>query len=200
MSRKEPYIEGEDKEERGISLKGGSIRFKTFIIKKKEAYYVPESLQRYLGKDFHSLMPSHYSKDEERERRDILQESLKRIAEIIDERVIYRAIETSKEDLDTFRLGRHWSGSLNAVSTRHNYHKFAENELIPTVIIKAKIEEDYIPDLDKYIDFNKSIELQMTWGDIEDEILIFDTRCLEIRKICEAESLKKAKKCMKNPK
>jgi hypothetical protein len=77
-------VEKKDQYKITLTLKGGLFRSKTYVIKKENEHSVPESLQ----------------------------EALERISKIIEGRIVYRAIETTRERLNTANWGIHWSGSL----------------------------------------------------------------------------------------
>lgn len=156
-------------------------------------YKVPENLREILGNDFDYLMPYDYSEQETGEDNSyLLQEALERISEVLENGKVYRAVESTKEGLNTFHLGSHWSGDIRAVSTRHNYGRFDDDAEIPTIIMEAEIIESDPYKLKKCINFSESIELQMWVGDIEDEIYFADTDCLQLTKICQGESLSEA--------
>ena len=158
---------------------------------------MPENLQPILGDNFSDLMPPDYSLDQSKAN---LQSSLNRISEILRNGTVYRAIASDREGLKLYDLGHHWSGDPNCVSTQHHRERFALDDPIDTVLLKAHITEDNPRKLEECVDFDTSIQLQMWKGDIEDELYFKNGSCLRVTDICEGHSLADTLRKLRNDK
>ena len=95
----------------------------------KSGYEIPVILEEPLRKkfgctDLNCLLPSSYSSyidtEEEEGYINILAESLDNIGEIMEIGLLFRIIESKREDLDLDNLGKHWAGHLYGANPFYN--------------------------------------------------------------------------------